>query len=213
MKNIQLGTDGGVRSGFQVAVVGRYPLLNGYISTLLLDHAGACRISEYTAVEQLLSHHDLALDALVMLVDQYSNIQASEFSRVLDTFSVRRSIVLVEQGSQIPADVLRRTCVVMPMSVEQKDFELLMAQISAKRVPDMVVDAGSAQRPDPCLSVFTSKQRKVLSFLREGMSNKQIGIHMHVTEGTIKAHLRTIYSITGCRGRINTALMACRIMR
>tara|TARA_R110002094_G_scaffold6152_3_gene15178 strand:- start:2504 stop:3145 length:642 start_codon:yes stop_codon:yes gene_type:complete len=212
MRATQLAPDGEQRHRVKTAVVGRYPLLNGYVATFLEGHAGAGAIHNYSQVGQLLENPEPGLDLLVVLADQYSHIAASDFSRVLERCSVRRSILIVEQGSTLTQEVLDRASMVVPMSVALQDFTWLMTQVSANRVPKLVFGLDSVRSLDPCVSIFTHKQRKVLSLLREGMSNKEIGMQMHVAEGTIKAHLRAIYSISGCKGRINTALMACRII-
>lgn len=196
-------------SGIRIAVVGRYPLLNSYISTLLAVHPGVSNVRDYITVDQLLNDHDLEVDILVMLVDQHTNIAWSSVALAQVRFSVRQRLVIVEQGCQVPQDVLQ-TSVTVPMSLEQTTLEILVAEFATNRFYGMAFEAIPDLYLTPCLSIFTRKQKQVLSFLRTGMSNKQIAFKMGLTESTIKIHMRRIFSKTGCRCRIDAALMANR---
>ena len=43
-------------------------------------------------------------------------------------------------------------------------------------------------------ALLSSQERKVFSCLRQGMSNKEISIQMHIEPSTVKSHVRNIYS-------------------
>ncbi|MEH6629029.1 MAG: LuxR C-terminal-related transcriptional regulator [Motiliproteus sp.] len=210
--SLTFGNAGKDKVRISAAVVGRYPLLNDYVSKLLEVHSARCRVSEYTTVDELLANSDLELDILVMLVDQHVDIEGSSIASALGRFSVRQSIIIAEQGCRIAQNVLRRASVIMPMGVEKRELELRVAEIFSSSFPVVALAVTPNCNLDPCITIFTRKQKKVLSFLRVGMSNKQIADSMGLAVSTVNTHMQSIYSKSGCRGRTNAVLMANRIM-
>jgi two-component system, NarL family, nitrate/nitrite response regulator NarL len=59
-------------------------------------------------------------------------------------------------------------------------------------------DAGSAQSGAP---VFNDRQRKVLRFVLEGLSNKEIAWRLQISESYVKAILQSLFQKTGVRTR------------
>jgi two-component system nitrate/nitrite response regulator NarL len=71
------------------------------------------------------------------------------------------------------------------------DQELLQAAMS-----------GSAkQLPEPQNGRFTQRERQVLSYVFEGLSNKEIAAQIGVSESSVKATLQQLFSKTGVRTR------------
>jgi len=64
-------------------------------------------------------------------------------------------------------------------------------------------EGGSA--PPAAAEVLTSRQQAVLALIRQGASNKEIAYRLGVTEGTVKAHLTTIFRLLGVANRIQAA--------
>lgn len=56
---------------------------------------------------------------------------------------------------------------------------------------------------------ITERQLQVLLLIDQGLSNKQIGRVLNLTEGTVKAHITAIFRILNVENRIN----ACKIAR
>ena len=48
---------------------------------------------------------------------------------------------------------------------------------------------------------FTERERQVLSFVFEGLANKEIGARIGVSEGSVKSTLQQLFSKTGVRTR------------
>jgi DNA-binding NarL/FixJ family response regulator len=48
---------------------------------------------------------------------------------------------------------------------------------------------------------FTERERQVLSFVFEGLANKEIAARIGVSEGSVKATLQQLFSKTGVRTR------------
>ena len=60
-------------------------------------------------------------------------------------------------------------------------------------IDPLVVEDGLRRRSEP-LAVLTERERQVLSRLAQGQSNRAIAIHLVVSERTVEAHLRTIFT-------------------
>ena len=56
------------------------------------------------------------------------------------------------------------------------------------------------RQADP-IALLTQRERSVLDLIARGMSNRQIGDELHLTEGTVKSHLARIYTKLGVESR------------
>jgi DNA-binding NarL/FixJ family response regulator len=65
--------------------------------------------------------------------------------------------------------------------------------------------AGAPGAPDLHLS---GRQQQVFRLLMQGMPNKVIGARLAMAEGTVKAHLNTVYRMLGVRTRVEAILRA-----
>lgn len=57
------------------------------------------------------------------------------------------------------------------------------------------------------LAALSVRQREILGYVVEGLSNAEIGRRLHLSESTIKQHLRTVYKLLGVRNRTEAAKM------
>ncbi len=61
---------------------------------------------------------------------------------------------------------------------------------------------GAAEAPDAApTAAFNERQRKVLRFVLEGLSNKEIAWHLQISESYVKAILQSLFQKTGVRTR------------
>ena len=67
---------------------------------------------------------------------------------------------------------------------------------SFSRMESEEEDAGQAAQP-----VFNDRQRKVLRFVLEGLSNKEIAWRLQISESYVKAILQSLFQKTGVRTR------------
>jgi DNA-binding NarL/FixJ family response regulator len=69
-----------------------------------------------------------------------------------------------------------------------------------------VIDIVSKNNDQDIWSMLTSRQREVLEHIRQGESNKIIGRHLGMTEGTVKVHVRQIMRKVGANNRTQLAI-------
>lgn len=55
---------------------------------------------------------------------------------------------------------------------------------------------------------LTEREGELLSLLSTGMTNRELGSHLYVSENTIKTHLRSLYAKLGVRNRAQAASFA-----
>ncbi len=67
-----------------------------------------------------------------------------------------------------------------------------------------------APLPEDPFESLTERERDILSHLARGMSNKEIGAQLHLTEMTVKGYVSDILAKLGVSDRTQAALMAVR---
>ena len=72
-----------------------------------------------------------------------------------------------------------------------------------------VAHAGNYRRDK--MKPLTSRERQIALLVCTGLSNKQIGRQLDVTEGTVKVHLHNIYVKLAIRNRTMLALLALKL--
>lgn len=70
---------------------------------------------------------------------------------------------------------------------------------------------GSAQAPDTLTEALTEREKKILIYLSNGVSNKEMARKIFVSENTVKFHLKNIYSKLSVSSRLQ-AINAARQM-
>ena len=58
------------------------------------------------------------------------------------------------------------------------------------------------------MNSLTSREREVVLALAEGLSNKDVGRRLNLSEGTVKVHLHNIYTKLGVKNRTALAVLA-----
>jgi len=70
-----------------------------------------------------------------------------------------------------------------------------------------------ASADKPLLSALTARERQILDVVSEGLSNKEVGRQLNLSEGTVKVHLHNIYQKLVVRNRTALARWAATIAR
>ncbi|MCW5938347.1 MAG: response regulator transcription factor [Fimbriimonadaceae bacterium] len=72
-----------------------------------------------------------------------------------------------------------------------------------------LVQAVQSQEPDP-FEALTGREKDVLAAIARGRSNKEIGLDLGLTEGTVKGYVSSVLMKLGLQDRTQAALMAVR---
>jgi DNA-binding NarL/FixJ family response regulator len=71
-----------------------------------------------------------------------------------------------------------------------------------ERAARLTVDAAR----DAARNRYTLRERQIVGLVRQGMTNKQIGLELGIAEDTVKKHLQNVYDKAGVRRRSLLAL-------
>lgn len=71
----------------------------------------------------------------------------------------------------------------------------------------------TAGRLDRSVLTLSPREKEVLSFLAQGMSNAEIGATLFISPVTVKVHVRHIFEKLGVRSRGAAALRATQLSR
>ncbi|MCC2636930.1 MAG: transcriptional regulator NarL [Moraxellaceae bacterium] len=104
-----------------------------------------------------------------------------------------------------------------------KDMEPedLLRQLRAALAGAVVVSERLARQLDDSLQVdplravgeLTTREAEVLRMLVAGNSNKMIGVHLGITEGTVKVHVKNLFQKLGLRSRVEAVVWAMERLR
>ena len=58
------------------------------------------------------------------------------------------------------------------------------------------------------MNSLTSREREIVLTLAEGLSNKDVGRRLNLSEGTVKVHLHNLYNKLGVKNRTALVVLA-----
>jgi two-component system, NarL family, response regulator DevR len=83
-----------------------------------------------------------------------------------------------------------------------------IAPAIAGRILDrMRSHAATAEPPRPALSPV---QTQILRLISEGFSNREIALHVHLSENTVKSHVQEVFHRLEVRNRVEAAILATK---
>jgi DNA-binding NarL/FixJ family response regulator len=74
---------------------------------------------------------------------------------------------------------------------------------------DMLRELSRPQPPDP-IDELTEREREVLELVAEGLTNREIGERLHLSEKTVKHYMTNVLQKLQVRSRVEAALLAQR---
>ena len=86
------------------------------------------------------------------------------------------------------------------------EFQRLATETPTRPVARPALDA----QDEPIIEPLTRREEEVLHLLVEGLSNKEIGVRLHLTEGTIKNYVSTIIAKLQANDRTHAVVTALR---
>lgn len=83
------------------------------------------------------------------------------------------------------------------------------AYVTPALAADILAEFSRPRMPDS-ISSLTAREASVLELLSEGLTNRQIGEHLHLAEKTVKHHMTSILQKLHVRTRTEAAVLALR---
>lgn len=86
---------------------------------------------------------------------------------------------------------------------------MLSPQVTRTLIATFAADtSATAASPPAGLSDLTKREREVLDCLGEGMSNRQVALHLAIEETTVKTHVARVLRKIGAQSRLQAAIVA-----
>ena len=63
------------------------------------------------------------------------------------------------------------------------------------------------------MAALTGREREILTLIAEGLTNRQIGERLYISEKTVKNYVSSLLAKLGVERRTQAALLAARLMR
>ena len=104
------------------------------------------------------------------------------------------SVILKDQEADILVQALRQ------IAAGQRQLPLPSSEEAVSRAKTAMTEKG--------LAVLTERERQIMRLVSEGLSNKEIGRRLNVTDGTIKVHLHHIFQKLDISNRTSLAALA-----
>jgi two-component system, NarL family, nitrate/nitrite response regulator NarL len=202
-----------------VIIAGYHPMMSGGIASVLAAQTGidiivACNTgkSAAAAIRQFapdVAVLDVGLPDLNVL-DVLSNIAADGFKT--------KVVCLTEAptGNEITAAVaMGARGIIFKDTAQESIVDCVRDVFNGKHWfpaarPDVALERKMPRRPQgkPRIGVLTARQRQIALLVCNGLSNKQLGQQLDLTEGTVKVHLHKIYRKLGVRNRAALSALA-----
>ncbi len=170
-------------SGSAAEAARRIPALRPDVA--ILD----ARLPDGTGIEVCRDVHSVDATINCLILTSYDDEQALR-GAVLAGAS---GYVLKEIGGSDLIGALRRAA---------KGESLFDADLKARIVQGLA----EPERVDPRIAVLTRQERRVLEFIGEGLTNRQIGEHMLLAEKTVKNYVSSLLAKLGFERRTQAAV-------
>ena len=90
------------------------------------------------------------------------------------------------------------TCDVISKDVDPRDLVQTLRQIAGSRMlalrsSDEAIRLAPSATADKSLMALTQRERQIMRLVSEGLSNKEIGRRLNISDGTIKVHLHHVF--------------------
>lgn len=213
-----------------ILVVGDHPLVAEGIRSIVaqMDLCGeALYASDATAAVKMLRDNsvdlvllDLADDVkmeMLTTIREYDKIVPAIVLSVSESAgAVRKAVRAGASGFVVetaPLDFLRHA---ISVAVTGRRLALLpldsVAEYAAEE-ESTAIPYGSPSNLRERYAKLTEQESRVLSHIREGMSNKEIARMLGILEGTVKVHVKSILRKLNAKNRTVAALMAAAMAR
>jgi two-component system nitrate/nitrite response regulator NarL len=207
----------------RLLIIDDHTLFRESVSRLLQSEAGFEVVGDCGSGTEALRILKSSGEIDVVLLDlDLGQERGADFLDKLQKAHFEGKVLLVTAGvndSEVPALIRRGIAGIFlkhgsPASLiqgirETVEGKALFEQDLLRRVLGQA-DAVSVDEPRP---KFTERERQVLSFVFEGLANKQIADRLEISETAVKASLQQLFAKTGVRTRSQLVRVALELYR
>ena len=201
----------------EVLVVDDHPLFRqGVVHSLELDPAFKV-VGETTSGEEALGMAQTLLPDIVLLdisLPGWNGIVTAEKIAIACPATVIVMLTMSEDKDKLLAALKAGARGYVLKGVSAKELAQVLRStvngdvyVSPSIAAEMLVSLTQSKAPDP-LQELTERERKILSLIGGGMTNREIGDKIFLAEKTIKHYVTNILQKLQVRSRVEAALLA-----
>jgi two-component system nitrate/nitrite response regulator NarL len=226
MSQTEMGArDTAVRGGPRVLVVEDHPLIRNLIRGACEAVSGAEVVGEVAEGDRAVEE-SLRLDPDIIVLDlNLPRLDGLEVARRLRDQGCRARI-LVLTGRREAADLLEAlrlgaqgfldkgasTAEISgALQMIAHGHQVFTPEQESVAAAMLGVRARRAQEAVRVMSSLTPRQRTILALMAAGMSAKQIGLRLDISERSVRTHISTLYRRLGVRGRVEAVGLALEL--
>jgi len=195
-----------------VVIAARYPIVLRGLMTMLRSEGdfsvvASCQDSA-SCIEAIrdLSPNLVLLDAS-LLGHSRLHVLATIKSEHLSTRVV--SLSAPSDAPDTGPPIVGRAYDVIPGNATPDLLARCLRQVASNQEPLPIPQSSDARSLESLSTALTERERQIMHLVCDGQSNKEVGRHLYLAEGTVKVHLHHIYQKLAIRNR--TALVAYRL--
>ncbi|HAG3251614.1 TPA: response regulator transcription factor [Salmonella enterica] len=194
----------------QVIMFDRQSIFIHGMKISLQQHIPGISIQSVGQAEELWQKIESAPDALVMLDSGLDAEFCREvLQRIAQQFPEVKIIITAMDGSQKWLHEVMQFNVqaVVPRDSDAETFVLALNAVARGMMflPGDWLNSTELESRD--IKALSARQREILQMLAAGESNKQIGLALNISTGTVKAHLESLYRRLDVKNRTQAAMM------
>ncbi|EBS0376729.1 TPA: LuxR C-terminal-related transcriptional regulator [Salmonella enterica subsp. enterica serovar Anatum] len=194
----------------QVIMFDRQSIFIHGMKISLQQHIPGISIQSVGQAEELWQKIESAPDALVMLDSGLDAEFCREvLQRTAQQFPEVKIIITAMDGSQKWLHEVMQFNVqaVVPRDSDAETFVLALNAVARGMMflPGDWLNSTELESRD--IKALSARQREILQMLAAGESNKQIGLALNISTGTVKAHLESLYRRLDVKNRTQAAMM------
>ncbi|WP_185233909.1 response regulator transcription factor [Teredinibacter franksiae] len=195
-----------------------HPLFRNAILGVIQRHYPDAVVSQSTNLDTTIQELENNDDIDLLLLDLHMPGSTDLFGLIMvrEKFPSTPVAIIsaVEESGTISRAMGHGACGYIPKSCSPQDIQAaIKAILNGDRwiredFRTSLTPVGSEEKDLAAkIATLTPQQYRVLSYMREGWLNKQIGYEMGVTEATIKAHITAIFRKLGITNRTQAVIM------
>lgn len=173
---------------------------------------------DFVVLREREGERNLDADVIVSEVDPGEDSSPPEFTREISDAGA--AVILLSEdpprgwGAGVPSGDVKA---VLPRRITQEELAAAVRAAAAGLIVIHPEDAGAffperrpEERAEFPLEPLTPREREVLRTIADGLSNREIGARLGISEHTVKFHVAAILGKLGAAGRTEAVMTAVR---